>query len=145
MKPKTNDKEMKMDNELDRSTTQPSITNNIQAVITEIQAVLQAVVEGTAKGVNINIDQNGDAKITARSTDNGKHYSFQQKCMKGVIEHNRTVSTKLTKEDRLILVEQMCNDPKKNYTQNDIAEKAMVSQRTISSDMDKLRNEGKIK
>lgn len=65
--------------------------------------------------------------------------------MKGVIEHNRTVSTKLTKEDRLILVEQMCNDPKKNYTQNDIAEKAMVSQRTISSDMDKLRKEGKLK
>lgn len=120
-------------NELITKTTSSNMANTLHALA-------DAIEEGTIQKYRIEHGKNS-LNISIDSSDGTERIITQQVEMNGYMKNSREHIQKQSPEERREVVQQL---NKEGLTQKEIAERTMCSQKTISNDIKKLREDKKI-
>lgn len=117
------------------------VQNKTSAVKT-LRTLANAIESGDIRNYNISQSSNGSITVKADSSDGSQRMIQTQTDMDGYskisTEHIQKQPLKVRRKTVLKMV-------KEGLSQVKIAEKTMVSQKTISNDIAKLREQGKLK
>ena len=98
--------------------------------------VVSMLREGPVGKVGIELDKEGNQKYVIDDLDGKHRYTAEIRSVPGVVEKTETFSTRLPREERLKAVEQL---HQQKLSQSEIAAKLMVSQQTVSLDLQKIK------
>lgn len=107
-----------------------------ERIADQLANVVTMLRKKTISKVSIELDTDGNQKFVIDDSERKYRYTTEVRSLPGVIEKKETLSTRLPREKRLKAVEKLSHE---NLSQREIAEKLMVSQQTISLDLQKLR------
>ncbi|WP_157174324.1 hypothetical protein [Thiocystis violascens] len=111
-----------------------NIANTLRALATGIE-------QGTVRNYEINQSSNGSITVKADSSDGKARVIQTQTQMEGYTHTSTQHIEKQKPEARRKTVKKMINQ---GLTQTEIAEKTLYSQKTISNDVKKLREDGEL-
>ena len=101
-----------------------------------LASVVSMLRDGTVGKVGIELDNEGNQKYVIDDLEGKHRYTTEIRSVPGVVEKTETFSTRLPREERLKAVEKL---HQQNLSQSEIAAKLMVSQQTVSLDLQKLK------
>ena len=109
---------------------------------TEVKEIAEAIASGNVKNAKMEWNDDGSVKFSADSPDGSARIIMHKHEFAGISQESKiNISKPSNKQERLERVQVLHNQGK---TQTEIARYTMTSQKTVSNDIQELKQEGRI-